>query len=67
MKKMSGKSWVYLLLLLPLIAYLWVLFYAKRDPSWMGIPFFYWYQTVWIALTTGTMGISYALLHRKGQ
>jgi hypothetical protein len=26
----------------------WVSSYNKVDPEWAGIPFFYWYQLLWI-------------------
>jgi Protein of unknown function (DUF3311) len=41
---------VYLLLLLPWIADLAVPFYNRVDPRLFGLPFFYWWQTLWIAL-----------------
>jgi hypothetical protein len=39
---------VYLLLLLPFIAMLWVPSYNRIEPQLAGIPFFYWYQMAWI-------------------
>jgi hypothetical protein len=41
---------VYLLLLVPFVALLWVPFYDSAEPSLMGIPFFYWYQMAWTLL-----------------
>ena len=38
----------YLLLALPLIGTLWVPLYNAVEPRAAGIPFFYWYQFVWI-------------------
>ena len=35
---------VYLLLLVPYIALLWVPFYNRIEPTLLGIPFFYWFQ-----------------------
>ena len=29
-------------------AMLWVGSYAKVDPTFIGIPFFYWYQMLWV-------------------
>ena len=29
---------------------LWVPFYDRLEPAWAGIPFFYWYQMLWIVL-----------------
>jgi hypothetical protein len=39
---------IHLLLLLPYIAVLWVPFYNRAEPALAGIPFFYWYQLLWI-------------------
>lgn len=41
---------VHLLLIVPYIAILWVPSFDRRDPSLAGIPFFYWYQMLWIPL-----------------
>jgi membrane protein implicated in regulation of membrane protease activity len=44
--------WPYLLLIIPFVALLWVPFYNSIEPSLWGIPFFYWYQFLWVPLTT---------------
>jgi len=41
---------VHLLLGVPYLAVLWPPFYNRIDPAIAGIPFFYWYQMLWIAL-----------------
>lgn len=41
---------IHLLLLLPFIAMLWVGFYNRTEPRLWGIPFFYWYQLLWIPI-----------------
>jgi Protein of unknown function (DUF3311) len=41
---------IYLLLLLPFLAMLWVPSYNRVEPELAGIPFFYWYQLLWIVL-----------------
>lgn len=41
----------YILLLVPFIGALWVPFYNRMDPALFGIPFFYWFQFVWIIVT----------------
>ena len=41
---------LHLLLLLPFVAILWVPSYNRLDPELAGIPFFYWYQLLWILL-----------------
>ena len=47
----SSRLWN-LLLLIPFIALLWVLFYNFVEPALWGIPFFYWYQFLWVILTS---------------
>ena len=39
---------VALCLFAPFVAMLWVGSYAKIDPAFIGIPFFYWYQMLWV-------------------
>ncbi|HEY1631110.1 MAG TPA: DUF3311 domain-containing protein [Rhizomicrobium sp.] len=41
---------IYLLLLVPYLALAWVPLYDRALPDLAGIPFFYWYQLVWIPL-----------------
>jgi len=41
-ERRSAGSWWYLLFVIQFIAVLWPPFYNKVDPSWIGIPFFYW-------------------------
>ncbi|HEU5228775.1 MAG TPA: DUF3311 domain-containing protein [Ktedonobacteraceae bacterium] len=47
----KGRSWLLLLLLIPFIVLLWPPFYNFRDPAFIGIPFFYWFQLLWIIIT----------------
>ncbi len=59
-KKKHGRwSRWYLLLLVPYIASLWVPFYNTAEPSFIGMPFFYWYQLLWILLGAGLTAIVY--------
>jgi hypothetical protein len=44
------RGW-YLLLAVPLVGVLIPPIYNSDDPSVFGIPFFYWYQMVWIAIS----------------
>ena len=41
---------IHLLLLVPYVAVLAVPFFNAREPAIAGIPFFYWYQMLWIPL-----------------
>ncbi|MDI3417073.1 DUF3311 domain-containing protein [Streptomyces luteolus] len=53
-----------LCLVAPFIAMLWVGSYAKTDPSFIGIPFFYWYQMAWVLISTVLTVIAYQLWQR---
>jgi hypothetical protein len=56
-------AWARLLLILPFIAVLWVPFYNRAEPIVYGVPFFYWYQLLWIILSAVIIGIVYRLEH----
>jgi Protein of unknown function (DUF3311) len=43
----SAVNW---LLVIPLIGTLIPAFYNKANPKLFGIPFFYWYQLLWIPI-----------------
>ena len=61
-----GRARFYhLLLLVPLLA-LAVPFYDRAEPSFAGIPFFYWFQMAWIAVTVVAILIVYCLERRGG-
>ena len=47
-KKRGGWSWWYLLFLLEFAVALWPPFYNKVEPTLIGIPFFYWFQLLWV-------------------
>lgn len=44
-----SSAW-YWLLLLPLLGTLIPPIYNREDPALFGIPFFYWYQLVWVPI-----------------
>ena len=54
-----NRRWLRLLLILPFIALLWPGFYNFRSPEFIGIPFFYWYQLLWIIITAVITAIVY--------
>lgn len=58
-QKRSGSSFWYWLLVVPFIATLWLPFYASQAPEWGGVPFFYWYQFLWVFLSALLTGIVY--------
>ena len=39
--------------------------YSFAEPRWGGIPFFYWYQMLWVPITAGLVGISYRLVSKE--
>ena len=41
---------VHILLLVPFVAMLWVGYYNRVEPEFAGIPFFYWFQMIWIPI-----------------
>lgn len=53
--------WPLVLLLIPFIALLYPPFYASLTPRFLGIPFFIWYQFLWVILAVLITGIVYAL------
>jgi len=57
----KGRSWLLLLLLIPFIVLLWPPFYNVDQPEFAGIPFFYWFQLLWIILTAILMAVIYLL------
>jgi hypothetical protein len=43
-------SWWYLLFIIQFVAVLWPPFFNSAEPYWMGVPFFYWYQMLWVII-----------------
>jgi hypothetical protein len=60
-KSSRSRLWN-LLLLVPFVALLWVPFYNSIEPAFWGIPFFYWYQFLWVFLTSALI----IWVHHKG-
>jgi hypothetical protein len=53
--------WARLLLILPFIAMLWVSSYNSIEPMAFGIPFFYWYQLLWVLIGAVMIAFVYAV------
>ena len=49
-RESRGSHWWYLLFIAQFVAVLWVPFYNSVEPTWAGVPFFYWYQLLWILI-----------------
>jgi hypothetical protein len=52
------RLWI-VLLAVPFVGMLWVPFYNRRYPELVGIPYFYWYQLGWIAVSAVLTAIVY--------
>ncbi|WP_445398670.1 DUF3311 domain-containing protein [Streptomyces sp. LE64] len=48
-------------LLAPVVALVWVPWYAGAQPMWAGVPFFYWYQLAWIPGCAVALSIAHLL------
>ena len=51
----------------PFIALPWVSSYASLGPQLWGIPFFYWYQMMWVPLAGVLSLIAYVSLRSEGK
>ena len=58
-KKRGGWSWWYLLFIVQFIAVLWPPFYNSIEPRWIGIPYFYWYQMLWVVISAVITAVVY--------
>jgi uncharacterized membrane protein len=62
---MKRAGLIFLLLLMPYAAMLWVPSYNRAAPQIAGIPFFYWYQLLWIPLGSLLLWLAYRLARRS--
>ncbi|MYV56891.1 DUF3311 domain-containing protein [Streptomyces sp. SID3212] len=53
-----------LCLVVPFVALLWVSSYARTDPAFIGIPFFYWYQMLWVVVSAALTMVAHQLWQR---
>ncbi|HUO44386.1 MAG TPA: DUF3311 domain-containing protein [Burkholderiales bacterium] len=59
------RLWCWLLLA-PCLAVLCVPFFNRAGPAWLGIPFFYWYQLLWIPLSAVVIAVVYLATRERG-
>lgn len=57
--KRNARRWWYLLFVIQFVGLLWPPIYNRVDPEWMGIPFFYWYQFLWVIVGAVVTAIVY--------
>ncbi len=50
-ERASARRWWYLVLIVPFVATLFPQFYSSATPSLDGLPYFYWYQLLWVVIT----------------
>ncbi len=55
----TGRRRLYWILVIPFIAMLVPQLFNYSEPSIGGVPFFYWYQLLWIPLTSFCTWIVY--------
>ncbi len=55
----SRSRWWLLLLLLPYVGLLYPPIYSRLDPELWGIPFFIWYQFLWVLITVVITAVVY--------
>lgn len=60
-RESSGRKAAYLLLIIPFIGTLFPSFYASTTPTLWGFPFFYWYQFLWVFISSIITGLVYLL------
>lgn len=60
----AARALAGLCLFIPFVAMLWVGSYDSVEPTFIGIPFFYWYQMLWVPLATVLTCIAYVLVRR---
>jgi len=65
-RKETNRSGWYLLFLIQYVAVLWPPFFNSAEPYWAGIPFFYWYQLLWVIIGAVLTAIVYFATERGG-
>ena len=53
------------LLLAGIVGPLLVPVYARMDPQLFGLPFFYWFQILWVFIDSGLLWIVYTIVIRE--
>ncbi len=65
-KKRGEWSWWYLLFVVQFAVALWPPLYNKVEPSLMGIPFFYWFQLLWVIVSALFTAVVYFATDERG-
>jgi hypothetical protein len=59
------RTWSQLLLVIPFVGVLWVPFYDRIEPKLGGVPYFYWYQFLWVVIGAGITAVVYFVTERE--
>ncbi len=60
-KTRRRRSWLLIFLLVPFVALLYPPFYNFQNPTFIGMPFMYWYSLLWIIITAIITAVLYLL------
>ena len=55
------RTWLRIFLIIPFIVLLYPPFYNSIDPTFIGMPFLYWFPLLWIILTAILTAVIYFL------
>jgi hypothetical protein len=58
-KTVGRWSWWYLFFIVQFVVVLWPPFYNSIEPTWLGIPFFYWSQLLWVLISAVFTAVVY--------
>jgi uncharacterized RDD family membrane protein YckC len=65
-QKRGARLW-HGLLLVPFVGLLWVPFYNSVEPRLGGVPYFYWYQFLWIGIGAALTAVVYFATRETGR
>ena len=54
-----------ILIIIPFAAYFAIPTYNMVNPEWGGVPFFWWYQTIWLGISALLFFLAAILMGRK--
>ena len=64
-QRKSGMGWWYVVLLVFALVVLWVPLYNRIDPTFIGLPFFYWFQLLLVIVGAALTALIYFATEKK--
>ncbi len=55
----QANQWWLALLLAPFVGVLWIPLFNRVDPQLWGVPFFFWYQFLWVIISALVTALVY--------